>query len=410
MTTEAQLSPSATANGERRVVLISEALLGGVREHILRLAFSLKERGWDVRLVVALERADPGFHAELPHLQAAGIPVYPLPMSRNIAAPGNLIAMVRLALLLRKWMPAVVHTHCAIAGAVGRVAALVAGSRAIIYSPHGGSLHQVYGLWGKLYGALERMLAVPTKTIILISEWLRSRCIEVVGCAPEKMVVVPIGIELEQFPPISAEQRKDARAALGVSPETSLFVCIGVLRPIKGQDLLVSAFRHVYQRHPKARLFVVGQGEMRGQLEELARRFNISEAVRFTGFVDDITPYLRAADVYVQPSRSDASSYSSMEAMASSLPVVATRVAALPEIIQDGVTGFLADIEDEQAMAAAMSFLADSPEQRQKMGMAGRRRIVECFRAEEMVRQTEGVYLNCLQTAVPEPCLPGFND
>lgn len=406
MGTQRLAARSDPAPRERRVVLISEALLGGVREHVLRLAFSLKERGWDVRLVVALERADPGFHAELPHLEAAGIPVYPLPMSRSIAAPGNFIAMIRLARLLRKWRPAVVHTHCAIAGAVGRVAALLAGGRSIVYSPHGGSLHQVYGLWGSVYGALERLLAVPTNTIILISDWLRGRCAEVIRCAPEKMVVVPIGIDLEQFPPVEAGQKQAARAALGVPPGTTVFTCVGVVREIKGQDLLVAAFHHVFERHPQSKLFVVGDGEMRGELQELAKRLNIAEGVQFTGFVDDIMPYLRAADVYVQPSRSDASSYSIMEAMACSLPVVATRVAAFPEIVQDSATGFLVEAEDARAMAEAMSFLADSPEQRQKMGLAGRQRVVERFRLEEMVLRTEGVYLNCLGPSVLEPCLP----
>ncbi len=118
--------------------------------------------------------------------------------------------------------------------------------------------------------------------------------------------------------------------------------------------------------------------------------------MQFTGFVKDVSPCLRAADVYVQPSRSDASSYSVMEAMACSLPVVATAVAALPEIVQDGTTGFLVAAEDDGAMAAAMALLADRPELRQKMGFAGRRRILECFRSDEMVRRTEQVYLSCL--------------
>jgi glycosyltransferase involved in cell wall biosynthesis len=381
---------------QRRVVLISEAMSGGVREHILQLAFSLKQRRWDVRLVVGLERADGAFHAERPNLEKAGVPLYSLPMRHNAWAPGNLLSAFRLARLLRAWQPDVVHAHCAIAGAIGRVAAMLAGTKAIVYSPHGGSLHQVYGRLGGIYGAIERLLARRTGAIILISDWLRSRGAEVIRCSPEKMEVVPIGIDAGRFPPIEPEQRQAARSALAISPHTTVFLCVGLLRKIKGQDLLVRAFQRVWQRDSQSKLLLVGEGEMRSELEHLARRLGMTKAVQFTGFVDDVSTYLRAADVYVQPSRADASSYSVMEAMISSLPVVAAGVAALPEIVQDSATGFLVPAEDDGAMAAAMTLLADRPELRRKMGLAGRRRIIECFRSDEMVCRTEQVYRDCL--------------
>jgi glycosyltransferase involved in cell wall biosynthesis len=382
---------------ERRVVLISEVMLGGVREHILQLAFFLKQRNWDVHLVVGLERADGAFHAERPNLEIAGIPVLPLPMQCNAFAPGNLLSVCRLARLLRAWQPDLVHVHCAIAGAVGRIAAMLSGTKAVVYSPHGGSLHQVHGRLGGIYGAIERLLARRTGAIVLISDWLRSRCVEVIRCLPEKMVVVPIGIDVGRFPPVEPEQRQDARSSLSIAPHSTVFLCVGLLRRIKGQDLLVRAFQRVWQRSPQSKLFLVGEGELRSELEQLARRLGMTTAVQFTGFVDDVSTYLRAADVYVQPSRADASSYSVMEAMVSSLPVVATGVAALPEIVRDGTTGFLVAAEDDGAMAAAMALLADRPELRQKMGLAGRRRIIECFRSDEMVRRTEQVYLDCLE-------------
>ncbi len=384
---------------ERQIVLISEAMSGGVREHILQLAFSLKQRGWDVRLVVGLERADGAFHAERPNLEKAGIPLYSLPMQRNAFVPSNLLSVFRLARLLRAWQPDLVHAQCAIAGAVGRVAAMLAGTKAVVYSPHGGSLHQVYGRLGGIYGAIERLLARRTGAIILISDWLRSRGVEVIRCSPEKMVVVPIGIDVGRFPPVEPEQRQAARSFLGIAPHTTVFLCVGLLRKIKGQDLLVRAFQRVWQRNSQSKLFLVGEGEMRSELEHLARRLGMTTAVQFTGFVDDVSTYLRAADIYVQPSRADASSYSVMEAMVSSLPVIATGVAALPEIVQDGTTGFLVAAEDDGAMAAAMTLLADRPELRQKIGLAGRRRIIECFRSDEMVRRTEEVYLSCLGLA-----------
>lgn len=380
----------------RRVLLISEAMLGGVREHILQLAFGLERRGWEVCLTVALGRADGGFRAAVPNLETNGIPVYPLPMQRNPLAPGNALSVFLVARLLRAWRPDMLHAHCAIAGAIGRTAAWLVGTKAVVYSPHGGSLHQVYGPLGRIYGAIEWLLAPRTSGIILLSEWLRSRCAEVIRCSPEKMVVVPIGIDAENLPPVEMEQRQEARSLLGNAAHDKVFLSVGVLRKIKGQDLLVRAFLHVWRRDPQSRLLVVGEGEMRSDLEQLARRLGIASAIRFTGFVGDVSPYLRAADVYVQPSRSDASSYSILEAMACSLPVVATRVAALPEIVQDGITGLLVAREDEVGMAAAMSRLADCPERRRAMGIAGRRRVVECFRVEEMVRRTEEVYLRCL--------------
>jgi len=380
----------------RQVVFVCEVLLGGIREHILQLLFGLKERGWNVCLFFGGDRADPEFLAARQQLHAAGVETHSLPMKRNPVSPSNLVAVFRLAGMLRQLQPDLVHAHCAIGGAVGRIAARLAGAKKALYSPHGGSLHHQAGFASWLYGVVERVLARRTQVIILISEWLRSRCAEVVGCPSERMIVVPIGIEITQFPMPGAADRAFARKLLGADPRAIVFLCVGLLRPIKGQDILIRAFRHVLDRNPEARLVLVGEGESRGEMESLAGRLGIQAAVQFTGFVKDVRPFLRAADVYVHPTRGDASSYSIMEAMACGLPVIASRVAAIPEIVVDGLTGLLVLPENPLAMADAMHWLAQRPEQRLSLGNAGRERVQNCFPVEEMIRRTEQVYLRCL--------------
>lgn len=368
----------------------------GVRQHVLQLLFGLRERGWEVDLVVSLDRADPAFHAARPALEAAGIRVFPLLMRRNPLSPDNAIAAFRLRRWLRRMRPDVVHTHSAIAGAVGRVAAVSAGVPTVIYSPHGGSLHEGLGMAGRVYAAIERLLAKRTGAIILVSEWLRGRCATVVRCAPEQMIVVPIGIDVSLFPEVRPEERQAARAQLGLDPDTVFFLCIGFIRKTKGQDVLVKAFERLRRIQPGCKLFLVGEGEMRGELVQRVRQLGMDSDVVFTGFVDDVRTYMRAADVYVHPTRADAGPYAPLEAMACNLPVVGTSVGAIPDFVENGRTGLLVPTEDDRAMSDAMALLVSNTELRRRMADAARQSVLQRFNLEQMVHNTERVYLQCL--------------
>lgn len=390
------ISNDAMPDGKgRRILFVVEAMGGGVREHVIQLSQGLLQRGWDVHLVVSLDRADGQFHKERPRLEAAGIRVYPLLMKRNPASPANFLAMFRVRRLLKRLRPDLVHTHSAIGGAVGRVATWMAGDIPVLYSPHGGSLHEKQAMhW--IYAIIERVLAIHTSTIILVSEWLRARCAQVVRCAPEKMMVVPVGIDPYRFSTPDREQRRQDRAQLGIADEDVVFLCVALLRRIKGQDVLVRAFQRVHEHNPHARLILVGEGELHGELESLIQQLRLASCARLTGFVDDVMPYFGAADVYVHPSRGDAGPYSPLQAMASSLPVIATLVGALPEIVEDGHTGILVPPEDPSAMSLAMLSLVENAGERRRMGLAGRRRSIECFHLHDMILRTEKVYLHCL--------------
>jgi glycosyltransferase involved in cell wall biosynthesis len=216
------------------------------------------------------------------------------------------------------------------------------------------------------------------------------------------MAVVPVGIDPCRFSTPDREQRRQDRAQLGIADEDVVFLSVALLRRIKGQDVLVRAFQRVHEHNPHARLILVGEGELHGELDSLIQQLGLASCARLTGFVDDVMPYFRAADVYVHPSRGDAGPYSPLEAMACSLPVISTSVGALPEIVEDGHTGILIPPDDPGAMALAMLSLAEDGEERRRMALAGSSRVIECFQLHDMILRTEKVYLHCLGLQEPK--------
>lgn len=201
------------------------------------------------------------------------------------------------------------------------------------------------------------------------------------GVAAEKIVVIPNGIDTTVFP----------KREYALRPRT--IAMVACLREEKRVDVLLDAAPLIFVRHPDAEILIVGDGGCRAQLETLARTNLVADRVRFLGHRDDVPAILAGADVFVLPSRSEALPNAVVEAMASGLPVVASDVGGIPELVKDGRTGRLVPPGDAARLAAALIDILDHPDRALQMGQAGRRQIEEQYSFDRMVHQFETLYL-----------------
>lgn len=212
-----------------------------------------------------------------------------------------------------------------------------------------------------------------------------------------KVKTIYTGIDLDCFDPAGA--KSEVRKEFSIAPGDVLIGIVGLLQPIKGHSELFHALALLKKAHVHAfRCLVVGDGPELESLKELAGRLGLSAEIIFTGFRKDISALMKGIDMLVAPSRSEASSRVLLEAGALKLPVVGTRVGGIPEMIEDGSSGFLVPLDDVAALAEAIRKLFD-PVLRKRMGEAGRTRIENKFSNQKITEQVEQVYCSVLGNA-----------
>ncbi|PLX44846.1 MAG: glycosyl transferase, partial [Hyphomicrobiales bacterium] len=227
----------------------------------------------------------------------------------------------------------------------------------------------------------EGLLYRFSRRIIVNAASLKDNIIEWHRIPPNRVAVVPNGVDGAHFRPPAAEpDAPDAPDA----PEQELILCIARRVPQKNLPMLLGAFERVVEARPGARLRIVGNGPV-----PLAAHPN----VELMAASRDIRPHLAAASIFALSSIDEGSPNVIIEAMAAGLPVAATAVGGVPELVSDGKTGLLTPPGDEKALAAALMRLLEDGDLRRAMGEAGRRRALDEFSIEAMVRRTEQVLL-----------------
>jgi glycosyltransferase involved in cell wall biosynthesis len=229
---------------------------------------------------------------------------------------------------------------------------------------------------------------------------LRSRGVRL-GARPDSSSVIPYGVNIHEFRP-DERARATVRAELGLEGETLLVLGLGRLVAKKGFGVLLDAWPHVLARYPQAILCIGGYGDLRGQLEEQARRLGIGGQVRFPGQLERsrAAAYIAAADIFALPivrDGVDGLPNALLEAMGAGRPVVASRVAGVPDVIDDGVHGLIVPERDPVALAEAiLRLIADRPFA-ERLGCAARTRIEQeltwektCARFEQVYQQAAG--------------------
>ena len=214
------------------------------------------------------------------------------------------------------------------------------------------------------------------------------------GVDRRRVTVIHSGVDCARFRPPTAQERADARAALGVSDAEILISAVGALEQRKGHRYLIEAIGALAATPASIKLkcFIVGQGSVHKVLQGEIAVIRSLDRIKLLGRVDDVRELLRASDIFAMPSLKEGLGVAALEAMASALPVIASDVGGLHEVVEDGRTGIIVPPANPEKIAAAIRPLAESDELRTRMGAAARARVVENYSMEKMAARTLALY------------------
>lgn len=337
-------------------------------------------------------------------------PVYIKEMYRELNPFKDYKAYFKIREIIREFKPDIVHTHAAKAGAVGRLAAWHEKVPVIVHTFHGHVFHSYFGpLKTRVFLEIERYLARRTNAIVTLSEIQRDELADQFKVAPrEKFEIIPLGFDLSKFTEDTERKRSAFRSQYGVQDDEIVISIVGRLVPVKNHVLFLQALKEVaVQTSRKVRAFIIGDGELRGQIEQTARELGISfnnddltasNLLTFTSWIRDIDVSNAGSDIIALTSLNEGTPVSLIEAQASGKPIVSTRVGGIANIVMEGQTGLLSDTGDVAGFAANMRRLVEDDQLRQDMSGRGTRHVMENFSHLRLARDMGALYRRLLST------------
>jgi glycosyltransferase involved in cell wall biosynthesis len=314
-------------------------------------------------------------------IQQTGVPFSVLRLNPGWRRP---LDVLRLRRHLVEIQPAIVHTFLLTASLYGRFAAMLAGVPVVI-----GTEVNVYAHKRWHHALAERLLMMGTDRVVASAESVRDYYIEQVHADPKRVEVIYNAVDWSALD--TTMPREEVRAAIGVPADAHVITIIARLTEQKAHTVLFEAFDSTPSL-AAAHLVVVGDGELRHALEQHAQQRGLTPRVHFLGARRDLGNLLAATDVFVLPSLWEGLPLSLVLAMGAGIPVVATRVAGIPEIVRDGQTGLLVDPGRIAPLGDALALLAGNPSLRQRLGAAARAFVRPRFGAENYVASVTSLY------------------
>jgi len=379
------------------VRLIARLNVGGPAIHTILLAKLLASERFCSTLITGTISPSEGDMRYLAEEQ--GVVPYIIPeMGRDIHWYNDLLAFWKLYRVMRKLRPVIVHTHTAKAGMLGRIAAKLAGVPILVHTFHGHVFHSYFSrrktllfLW------IERILAKFSDAIITLSPKQQQEILSYHIGSPEKVHAIGLGLDLQKFTQCE-NLRGQLRQELKIDNETPLIGIVARLVPVKGLHYFLEAAKIVLQAKPNFRFVIVGDGELRDELETYAKTSGIGEQVSFLGFRRDLPEIYADLDLVVLSSLNEGLPVTLIEAMAAAKPVVATKVGGVGDLVRHEQTGMLVPAQDSQALAQGiLRVLALSKDERSDMGQAGRKQVYPKYHINTLVSNIETLYTTLLK-------------
>ncbi|HYQ47784.1 MAG TPA: glycosyltransferase family 4 protein, partial [Thermodesulfovibrionales bacterium] len=344
--------------------------LGGQEKRVLAELTGLAGRGYDMLLVCRQEARIR------PEAEKRGIRVITLPLRRSY----DVSSILKLRRILREQAVDIVNTHSGVDSWIGAIAAKLAGVPLLVRTRH---------------------LNIPLKRnpfnfvhylpdlYITCGENMRNILVNQCRFAAEKVVSIPTGIPMEFFDVV---RDAAAKKAFGLDPDSLVISNVGILRRVKGHETTFRAVPAVVREFPRARFLIVGDGPRRQELERMAEDMNIRQYLIFTGFVEDIGALYACTDIAILSSWSEGLPQSVLQALACSVPVIATRVGGVPEVVIPGKTGILVEAGDHEGLAREIIAVLREPAAARQMALAGKEFVKGRHSIQHMLDRLEGVY------------------
>jgi len=384
---------------KRKIKIIriqSRICIGGPSIHSEILSKYLNPERFDTILLGGA--LDEGEKSRVADLKRKSIQIRTIEeMGREISLWHDFKALMKLYHIIRQEKPDIVHTHTAKAGAIGRIAAWLAGVPIIIHTFHGHVFHHYFGkIKTRFFIQFERWLSKITTRIIVISDSQKYDIVTKFRIAPEKKVLtIPLGLELERFLLINKDNF-NLKNELNVPKKEFLVGIVGRIVSIKNHELLLTAIKLLRDQQFPVHLCVVGDGELREQLIKSAREKNIFEFVHFIGWRLDMEKVYAGMDLLALSSLNEGTPVAIIEAMASQVPVVATAVGGVPDLITDGVTGLLCISNDARGLAEKIKQILTDSEMKQRILENARKFVEKKYHYRRLIDDIQNFYENLI--------------
>ncbi len=368
----------------KALFLIDGLGLGGAERMMLPILTRLNQIGVETRVCALYIRNRNPIQKQI---EAAGISVDVLGINR-LKTPSNL---PRLARYLRRAKPDVLHTQLEFSNTLGSIAGKLAGIPTLTTlhtydNPAPGSRAESRLKW------MWRSLRYCSDQIIGVSNGTSQHHLHRGKFDPNKVITIYNGLDLGRFAPISPAQKRAKRVEFNLPVEGFLLITVAVLRQPKGIQHMIDAMPATLQQLPHAHYLVVGGGEYGAPLQTQAHELGLSDKITFIGVRQDVPALLPMADLFLHPTLDDALPTVLIEAMATQLPIVASAVGGVPEMVFDGENGCLTTPAQPNELADAILRIGNDPALAKKMGQAGKRIAEEKFSIERQADQLAAVY------------------
>jgi glycosyltransferase involved in cell wall biosynthesis len=361
--------------------VIARLNIGGPALHVTHLTRDLNPARYETLLVSGQLAAGEGDMSDLAH----GLNWQTLPeLGRSVLPLADFVTLIKLFSLIRQFRPHIVDTHTAKAGAVGRVAARLAGVPVVVHTFHGHTFSGYWGKWGtRAVIASEQGLALLADKLIAVSDRVADDLIRFKIAPASKIAAIPLGLNLAPFATVNRPAPQPAEPVIGI---------VGRLVPIKNHALFIEAARKLIRQGFRGRFVVVGDGELRSELEQLA--VDLGDKLTFTGWRRDLSQVYSELSLVVNTSLNEGTPVALIEAMAAGVPVVATAVGGVPDVVRHDETGWLVPSSDANALAETIKIALSD-----KGAVAARAQIdvLQRFSKERLIKDTETLYESLLE-------------
>ncbi|MDO9117196.1 MAG: glycosyltransferase family 4 protein [Nitrospira sp.] len=356
----------------------------------------LSRRGYEAAVACSQESAADGpVSSGIRDIE--GCQVFSVSIPRTIRPFQDLLAVRRLRQVIREFKPDVIHTQTSKAGIVGRLAARLAGVPVIIHTAHAFPFHAYLPRpvkWAYIW--IERWVAGWTDLLMVDTESVRMDGVRqrIVQDA-SRIVTVPMGVDLTRFSP-SLGGPGTLRDTLGLGRQALVVGTVARLVPDKGLECFLRMAAIIRAERADVKFLIVGEGPLRHGLEQMAKSIGLGPDLVFAGHRTDIPELMEAMDLFVLPTRREGFGVVFAEAMAMGKATVGSDIGPIAEVLEDGVTGYLAPADDPQVFAARALELLRDESKRRTFGAAGRRRVEQLFSQSRMCELIEGHYRRLL--------------